>query len=101
MLTGVLAAIRLPPLPGTIAISCVSGFCILLESSVSVAGATFLLRGATPSNASLRELRLLRSATDNLRPSFPILFQIPRAATKPIFVACQGSDAGRKQWKGT
>src|SRR3954467_5054439 len=98
MLTGVVAGIGFPPLPGTISISCVVGFWLLPKSSGSVAACP-AVREVTLPNASESLLRFFWLATDNLRPGLPILLHIPRIAPKPILVACERSYARSKQWK--
>src|SRR5947209_12895896 len=98
MLTGVVAGIGFPPLPGTISISCVSDFRILSELSVSGAACP-AEREVTLPKASESLLRFLWLATDNLHPGLPILLQILRITPKPTLVARQRSYAGSKQWK--
>lgn len=84
---------------GTVSVSPAAGVRLLsCISCLSVPG-TLSLREITSPNASLKELRLFGLATDNLRPGLPIFLQIRRPTPKPVFIACQGAYAGRKQWK--
>src|SRR5947209_981026 len=99
MLTGVFAATGFPPLPGTISISCVSGFWSFLSESSVFGAARPPVRDVTPPNASLKELRFFGLVTGNLPPRFPILLHIRRTVAKPVFITRQGSDARCKQRK--